>query len=892
MPETRLQKRLRQSYQSLLNAAILHDSTSKNTDYPIATKSEPTIGPDNKKKSCRTKGTCQKVRRLETASSMNQDNAPGLKSVTQLLHLPAEILLSISSYLKPSELCSSSRICTAFRNLIEMLPIWQKICTSLVLGKPARKYNTYYALATSQMWRICDLCLTRSKGWGSDSPLTIKDTNDNKIGRLCCKCRCDYYEKNPEPAAVVWDGLNRNTIDPSSKVTKSTATLRYKLFNNHLRYLRVDRVNNPHYRNAAPMRLYLETDVVDLARKVHGGDIGIIEAREASRARGIQMRKSKNRKIHERREILHKLLTDNGLEHHRDLAVCATFVSGHTTVDQLLKDLQERERQSQAQEARKSLVRKKLASHDLPGLIHNVLIVRYIRDGHGSIDEIIRPLVNQVHEKQRVATVKKALKIRLKNIDPTLAHGLYFYDDIIKDPSNDIESLLKTIVCKERNRIAQEARRQLLLNKLTKHSLGYKIVDPRFVHYIATGATDINNVVQTVIDEANKNKRKSKLKWHLMQHGIHAWTNAQAKLYEDSGEPDLEIVVNAIIEERNGKELRHGLLKARLMENHLRIPPGDAICQGYINGISKDDIDTVLEHVTSIPHERELQKLRKTLIFKLSEYGLRADCIELDICTKCFEGTNVDVEEICTIIKETSWYMQDIGFQNNMYYSSHYYDMLSVRNIAVHYYQTLRSSEKLTTIANRLLESWLTDRFDLGYYSCVEAGTPDAVTPPKSVWPLMQSKWLSKLTGHVFTLLLNHSTFNNIDKWQSLLDTNCQEAEQIAMQHLNQIGKDRRLLMHRVSQSTLQRSNEFFDAKLSPSTVSFNNSALCYNSGDSSRSGDSLASKTNGSSHSSSNNSLFESSTGSQIVSKESETLSDILRQGLGADWLRQVLEF
>lgn len=521
MPETRLQKQLRLNGVAPSKAVILHDTISEIIKYPSAKKRKPTIRHDNRKTSRRTKVENCKTRKSNIISSMLNDGAPGVRSTLQLLHLPAEILLSITSYITPSELCSIRGISKAFRAFIERLPIWQQICTSLGLGKPARKHKTYYALATTQMWRICDSCLTKTKGWGSDSPLTIKDTDDNKIGRLCCKCRCDHYKQNPEPAALVWNG--EKEIESFSQITKSTATSHYKLLSCHLDSLPVNLVENPYYANAAPMQLYLELEVADAARKYHGGDIGIKKAREATRARGMQMRETKKRKIQERREALNKLLTDTGMEHHRNLQTCATYVSGHMTIEELTKVLQEIERHNQAQNARKRLAQNELESHGMPELINRWEIDIYIRGGHGCIEGIVRKLVNQELEVQRVAAVKDALKVRLNQIDNAIAHRLYRYDNIIRNPSNDIDYILETIVNREEEEKAIQAeydreckqkrtRQRLLEKKLSEHNIRCNYASPLYARYIATGSVDVDDLVRTLIEEKQQitqNKRAS-----------------------------------------------------------------------------------------------------------------------------------------------------------------------------------------------------------------------------------------------------------------------------------------------------------------------------------------------------------------------------------------------
>ncbi|KAF9089029.1 hypothetical protein BGX29_012258 [Mortierella sp. GBA35] len=191
--------------------------------------------------------------------------------------LPTELWQEVLSYLSLSQL---SKISTVSKNWLEgtrSLQVWRDICEKGNLGQPKKKYRTHMALVCSQSYWICEQCLSHHAGKNADIPLPVEiEELAGEKRMLCHPCRLKYFRKHPEEIKrrSYGNDKNGNPIYENNKITKTDACAMYYLTDEDLWLVDCETRQNPHYRYAAPMRLFLEEDVQARALEVHGGRIG------------------------------------------------------------------------------------------------------------------------------------------------------------------------------------------------------------------------------------------------------------------------------------------------------------------------------------------------------------------------------------------------------------------------------------------------------------------------------------------------------------------------------------------------------------------------------------------------------------------------------------------
>lgn len=289
-----------------------------------------------------TKNT-RKSKGKERSNSDNNGLPQDSNAPSHMLEgLPSEILLSVFSYLTPSQLLPLGTVSRRLKNVVDDAPIWEHIWRKCELKKPARKRKTYLAVVVSESQKICEKCYSKTKANGSNSPISIFD-EDAKINiRMCRDCRCKYYAKYPEPNPEQLTGDGSQSTVNGQTVTKSTAKEIYKLTDMDLEELYVTYVRNPHYRTAAPMHLYDKEDVIRLARQAHGGDVGIKAARTATSARGRAIRDTRRLQVESRTTLLTERLEQAGLTLREDSRLCQQYIdNGHRDVDEIVTTMKE-----------------------------------------------------------------------------------------------------------------------------------------------------------------------------------------------------------------------------------------------------------------------------------------------------------------------------------------------------------------------------------------------------------------------------------------------------------------------------------------------------------------------------------------------------------------------
>lgn len=117
-------------------------------------------------------------------------------------------------------------------------------------------------------------------------------------------------------------------MDDSDMMAQSNANSVYSVPVSKLQTLAYEQVANPHYRRAAPMKLYNRIDVIRLCFERHG-NVQLLKTYQSK----LADRPSK--RIETRSEILSKALAKCGLQVRSDSALCSQFISAKLALSKL-----------------------------------------------------------------------------------------------------------------------------------------------------------------------------------------------------------------------------------------------------------------------------------------------------------------------------------------------------------------------------------------------------------------------------------------------------------------------------------------------------------------------------------------------------------------------------
>jgi hypothetical protein len=206
--------------------------------------------------------------------STGTEAMPGvIPAINRLDRLPAEIIFKIMKYLPPTTFLQLGLLSRRLHQVIFDAPVWEEIWRTAGLRKPATEHKSYREVVVAKSRTICERCYGKSNASGSYSPLRIMDTDDNLMISLCNDCRRGYYDQHPEPYGVEQTGSTQR--EWRTLITRQLAESNYRLT--------LDQIHDHYSHGIRPtVRLYNKQIIVEVARAVHGGDIGIKAARNAT----------------------------------------------------------------------------------------------------------------------------------------------------------------------------------------------------------------------------------------------------------------------------------------------------------------------------------------------------------------------------------------------------------------------------------------------------------------------------------------------------------------------------------------------------------------------------------------------------------------------------------
>lgn len=194
---------------------------------------------------------------------------------------PTELWHTVLDHLPLSVIACTSSVSNAWLIGARTYRGWAIAATNGKMGVPKIKYKTFMALVCSKSFFVCDRCFGYSAGnmTHSDIPLPVHvDGDPADTWRLCMPCRRGYYLDHPEPLLSPCDPCDGGTYMPDERITKTRAMALFQLTQDDLARLRCTYHRNPHYRTAAPMRLYDMAEVQKMALAVHAGWVSVIAA--------------------------------------------------------------------------------------------------------------------------------------------------------------------------------------------------------------------------------------------------------------------------------------------------------------------------------------------------------------------------------------------------------------------------------------------------------------------------------------------------------------------------------------------------------------------------------------------------------------------------------------
>ncbi|GAB5586712.1 hypothetical protein Unana1_01612 [Umbelopsis nana] len=378
----------------------------------------------------------------QSSSTMEVDPVP--KSTLETL--PIEILWQITSHLAPSQALNMASVSRSIQYVVASAPIWEEIWHQAELKRPARKYKTFLAVVLSENTKICERCYVKAKSvYGSAAPLSIFDKDEQCNIRLCCNCRRKYYTKYPEtdPAEAAEGSLQATG---SRSITKSTAMAFYKLTDVDLSGIAVEYAQNPYYRHAAPMQLFDRFDVIRVAREVHGGDVGIEAARNATTLRGSTLRESRQKNMEARRTLLNERLEQAGLTQYGSSYRCQMFVHHNSgKINEIITALQAEEVQHRESNARKEELDARLSEAGLDRPAYNLRYRNYVANNLGTIEEVIADINREMEIKRTVDERRQNLTKKLEAAGLTLRADSRLCQAYIQSATGDIDEIVVTM---------------------------------------------------------------------------------------------------------------------------------------------------------------------------------------------------------------------------------------------------------------------------------------------------------------------------------------------------------------------------------------------------------------------------------------------------------------
>ncbi|CDH52469.1 predicted protein [Lichtheimia corymbifera JMRC:FSU:9682] len=346
-----------------------------------------------------------------------------------------ELILVELAHFSPSQLIELALASKAMYSMVMALPVWQKIIS--VSGiKPVPKRSkppvTPYMHVFNHRARICEQCYGYGYLSGPKAALPVFSIEEGRRIRMCLPCRQAYYERHPEPVPRTEDddeeedendrrqrrGRRRGRRN-TRLITKLHGQDMFRLLDRHMDMIPYDQARNPHYRAAAPMRLYDIEDLRNHARHVHGGDVGIEAALARARTmaetrrRNVEIRRQRQEELRrQRREEVEARLASENLQQRTAInevnqyiihGRAFGFLNTIETLDEIIDLIRLRE-------GRRAALVQRLEAENVPIYAYRDIFMRYVTHGVPDIDTAVARYVRS-HGANTISQTRTRLNV-------------------------------------------------------------------------------------------------------------------------------------------------------------------------------------------------------------------------------------------------------------------------------------------------------------------------------------------------------------------------------------------------------------------------------------------------------------------------------------------------
>ena len=316
--------------------------------------------------------------------------------LVELVHFPPSQLI---------ELALSSK---AMFSMVMGLPVWQNIINiSCIKPVTPRSKNTPYLQVYANRSRICEQCYGYTAPRGSKAALPVMSVEEGRSVQMCLPCRKEYYQRHPEPIPISADNdeeHGQNQVPRRRIITKGHAQDMFRLQSYEMDTIPHDSVRNPHYRHAAPMRLYDMEAVRSHARHVHGGDVGIEAAFVRSRMimetrrRNLELRRRREEELRrQRREALEARLQSENLEERTARNELQQYINhGRTySLEETITELDALVDLVRTREQRRVTLIQRLEDENVQVNTNRDIFMRYVTYGMPDINRVVDRYIRQ-----------------------------------------------------------------------------------------------------------------------------------------------------------------------------------------------------------------------------------------------------------------------------------------------------------------------------------------------------------------------------------------------------------------------------------------------------------------------------------------------------------------
>ncbi|KAH8550015.1 hypothetical protein BGW37DRAFT_499771 [Umbelopsis sp. PMI_123] len=196
------------------------------------------------------------------------------------------------------------------------------------------------------------------------------------------------------------------------------------------------------------MHLYDKKEIVMMARQVHGGDVGIAAARNATVLKGKRMVESRKRNQEIRRARLESRLVEANLIHMMDIPICRNYIaSTKGDLDIVVSTVQAQDEATRLMESRKVELNAAMQADGVSKSRYgfDISYNEYVLHGRGSVEDVIASLRRQEEISRTTEDRRQALTAKLEAAGLTLRADSKLCAQYISSGEGNADSIVVTM---------------------------------------------------------------------------------------------------------------------------------------------------------------------------------------------------------------------------------------------------------------------------------------------------------------------------------------------------------------------------------------------------------------------------------------------------------------